>query len=294
MARLTRNEFPGGVYYIKAGGKDTESIFRDPSDRARFLDILSETAFRFKWLCHSYCLLDDHYHLLLETPCGRLSLGMRQINGLYTQSFNKKYGRQGPLFGERFRSIIIEKTRYLLPLHRHMMLNPVRANLASEPKAWPWSSYLPNILKGVRPGFLFTQWILSFFQGKDKALALERYERYISSGSDECFLWQELKERMFLGSDSFIEKVKKRLQVQNCGKRDMNSWLRSGERLALKEIFGTGKLPRKERDSRIYHAYIHQGYTLSEIAAFLNIHLATASRAVRRMEKKALKQVLRT
>ena len=290
MARRGRVEYPGGVYYIKAKGKGSEPIFREASDMRRFLEILTETAFRFKWLCHSYCLLEDHYHLLLETPQGNLSRGMRQVNGLYTQSFNKKYRRQGPLFGERFRSVIIEKTRYLLPLHRHMMLNPVRANLVPEPKAWPWSSYLPNILREYRPAFLFTQWILSCFSGRDKNRTLERYERYISRGGEERFSWRELRERMFLGSDAFIERVKKMLQVQNYDKRVMKAGAKNGGCLSLEEIFGGERLTRRERNRRIYEAYNRQGYTLSEIAATLGIHVATVSRAVRHMEKRALKR----
>ncbi len=292
MARQVRYEYAGGVYYIKARGVGHEPIFRDAIDRNRFLEILVETVFRFKWLCHSYCLLEDHYHLILETPQGNLSKGMRQINGLYTQSFNRKYRRQGPLFGERFKSIIIEKARYLLPLHRHMMLNPVRVNLTRDPERWPWSSYLPNIIRGYRPAFLITQWILSYFSGKDESFSLEKYQRYIFNEEEGKFSWRDLRDRVFLGSDTFIERVKKRILVQKDKKRDMNYNLTREDNSPLEEIIGNKRLTRKERDVRIYDAYIHHGYTLNEIAAYLGVHFATVSRAVRRMEKRVLRQAL--
>ena len=293
MARPARCEYRGGVYYIKTSNKDSETIFREIADRSKFLEILSETAFRFKWLCHSYCLLNDHYHLILETPYGNLSRGMRQVNGLYTQIFNRKYKRQGPLFGERFKSIIIEKARYLLPLHRHMMLNPVRANLVRDPEAWPWSSYLPTILRDYRPAFLFTQWILSRFSGRDKDLAIEKYRHYIFNGGEDKFSWRDLRDRVFLGSDSFVERVKKMILVQKTDKRDMSFSMAGKDRLPLKDIMGEKRLTRRDRDVRIYYAYTQQRYTLNEIAGYLGIHFATVSRAVRRMEKKALRQVLK-
>ena len=293
MSRKARYEYAGGVYYIKAKGKAAEPIFLEASDRKRFLEILAETAFRFRWLCHSYCLLNDHYHLLLETPRGNLSAGMRQINGLYTQSFNRKYRRQGPLFGERFKSVVIEKTRYLLPLHRHMMLNPVRTHLVPEPGRWPWSSYLPNVMRGYRPAFLVTQWLLACFSGGDGTSVMERYRRYIESEEEDGFLGQEVRGRVFLGSDSFIMRVKKMIQVQKSRKHDMNHRLDNEQRHRLDGIIGKNRLTRKERDARIYVAYRDEGYTLKEIAAYLGVHCTTVSRAVRRVEKRALRRGLK-
>ena len=293
MARPTRYEYPGGVYYIRCRGKGFEPIFREEGDRLNFLDILAETVFRFKWLCHSYCLLDDHYHLILETPQGNLSRGMRQINGLYTQMFNRKYRRRGSLFGDRFKSIIFEKTRYLLPLNRHMVLNPVRTGLSSRPETWRWSSYLPTIEKKSPPPFLFTQTILSKFSSKSRALAIERYKAFIASGSREKFTWRDLRFQVFLGSDYFIEKIKNMILVQKPDRRGKTPIAGEQNRVPLDEIVGHGWTSRKEKDALIHQAYIQYGYTLNEIADYLGVHAATVSRAVRRVEKKMIRQASR-
>lgn len=290
MARPRRYEYPGGIYYISAGGRHPEDIFREESDRVRFLNILSETVFRFRLLCHSYCLMNDHYHLILETPFGNLSRGMRQVNGLYTQEFNRKYKRHGALFSGRFKSVIFEKARYLLPLNRHMMLNPVRAGLSHEPDDWPWSSYLPTIQKTHSPAFLFTRWILSRFSVKDLNLAVERYKHFIFSGRyEEKFSWRDLKFQVFLGSDFFIDKIRKVILMHKTVKRDKYHLREGNLRDFPDDAADKKRVSRRERDAWIYHAYIHQGYTLSEIADYLGIHYATVSRAVKRMERKLLR-----
>jgi REP element-mobilizing transposase RayT len=293
MSRPARYEYAGGVYYIRSRGKGIETIFREEGDRLSFLDILSETVSRFKWLCHSYCLLNDHYHLILETPRGNLSRGMRQINGLYTQMFNRKYQRKGPLFRDRFKSIIFEKTLYLLPLNRHMILNPVRAGLSRDPESWQWSSYLPTIEKKSSPPFLFTHTILSRFSPVNRELAIERYKEFISVGKQEKFSWRDLRFQVFLGSDSFIEKIKKMILVQKIERRDKTPSVENGYWVPLEVIMGQGWASRKGRDALIYQAYIQQGYTLQEIARFLGVHTATVSRAVRRTEKRMFRSRLR-
>ncbi len=252
----------------------------------KFLEMHAGTVRRVKLICHSYCLLNDHYHFILETPDGNLSRGMRQVNGLYTQAFNRKYRRRGPLFGERFRSIVFEKSRYLLPLNRHMILNPVRMGLVPSAEAWYWSSYLPTIGQSERPPFLFTQAILSWFSRRDKALAIEGYKAFIASGDTERFSWRDLKFQVFLGSDYFIQKMRGLLFVHKTEKCGKTPSVRNGRRGPLKEIFDGGWTSRRERDARIYRAYVEEGFTLQEIADCLGIHTATVSRAVRRVEKR--------
>lgn len=289
MSRPARCEYPGGVYYIKAQGRYTKEIFRDDLDRVKFLDILSEAVFRFKWLCHSYCLLDNHYHLILETPYGNLSRGMRQVNGLYTQAFNRKYNRHGALFSGRFKSIIFEKARYLLPLNRHMIRNPMRAGLARDIESWQWSSYLPTVQKVRPPGFLFTQWILSRFSKKDRSLAIERYKHFISGKDEERFLWRDLRFQVFLGSDFFIEKIRKIILMHKMAKCDKTLTMGGETSAPLDNVIGRERISKRERDLRIYDAYVNKGYTLSEIAAYLGVHCSTVSRAIKRVERKLLR-----
>ncbi len=290
MARPVRYEYPGGVYYIRSRGKGFEAIFRGEEDRQTFLDILAETVYRFKWLCYSYCLLNDHYHLILETPQGNLSRGMRQINGLYTQVFNRKYHRHGSLFGGRFRSVIFEKARYLLPLNRHMVLNPIRAGLSNTPESWKWSSYRSTIEEDTSPPFLSTQTLLSRFSSSNRALAIRRYKEFISSEERDLFSWRDLRFQVFLGSDHFIEKIKSLIMVHKVDKRGKTLPVGSRDRVPIEQILGRGWTTRRERDMLIHQAYIQHGYTLQEIAEYLGRHTATVSRAVRRAEKRILRQ----
>jgi len=109
MSRPLRIEYPGAVYHITSRGNARQDIYFDDADRVKFLDILSKTVERFHWMCHAYCLMDNHYHLLIETPEGNLSAGMRQLNGIYTQAFNRHHGKVGHLFQGRFKAIPVKK-----------------------------------------------------------------------------------------------------------------------------------------------------------------------------------------
>jgi len=124
-----RIEFPGAISHITSRGNARLPIFEDHHDRNRFLSILEEVVKRYNWLCHGYCLMDNHYHMLVETKEGNLSLGMRHLNGVYTQSFNRRHDRVGHVFQGRFKSILVEQGSYLLELCRYVVLNPVRAGM---------------------------------------------------------------------------------------------------------------------------------------------------------------------
>src|SRR3990172_8195853 len=114
MARPPRIESAGAVYQVTARGNEKRDVFRDDSDRELFLSTIHRANNRHNWICHSYCLMDNHYHLLIETPDGNLSMGMRQLNGVYTQLFNKRHGRIGHLFQGRYKAVLIQKDEHLL------------------------------------------------------------------------------------------------------------------------------------------------------------------------------------
>jgi len=161
MARPLRIEFPGAVYHITSRGNALQDIYVDDADREAFLDVLTRVVERFHWLCHAYCLMGNHYHLLVETLEPTLSRGMRQLNGVYTQRFNRRHGRAGHLFGGRFKAILVEREAYLLELCRYVVLNPVRAGLVRAAKDWPWSSYRATAGLAEAPPFLTVDWILA-------------------------------------------------------------------------------------------------------------------------------------
>ena len=145
MSRPVRIEFPGANYYVTSRGFGEKAVFLDDEDRAVFLNVIETVVSRFEWLIHSYILMDNHYHLVVECPNANLSRGMRQLNGVYTQHFNRRHGAEGSLFQGRFKSILFEKKNYLLPLCRHAVLNPIRCGLLSSPQKYRWSSYRAHI-----------------------------------------------------------------------------------------------------------------------------------------------------
>jgi REP element-mobilizing transposase RayT len=163
MARPLRIEFPGAVYHVTSRGNARADIFEDDSDRELFLKILGQVVKRFNWLCHSYCLMGNHYHLLIETPEGNLSAGMRQLNGVNTQAFNWTHHRDGHVFKGRFKAVLVEKESHLPELCRYVVLNPVRAGMVKRPGEYRWSSYLPTLGKGAKPALLTTEWLLASF-----------------------------------------------------------------------------------------------------------------------------------
>ena len=141
MSRPVRIQFEGALYHVTSRGDRREPIYEDNDDRSAFLDILGEVSETFNWICHAYCLMTNHYHLVIETPDGNLSKGMRQLNGVYTQASNRRHKRTGHLFQGRYKAILVDADAYLLELTRYVVLNPVRAGMVDEPGNWPWSSY---------------------------------------------------------------------------------------------------------------------------------------------------------
>ena len=146
-----------------------------------FLALLEEAVERYRWIVHVYTLMDNHYHLMFETPEKTLSLGMQWLNGKYARYFNKRYKRRGHLFQGRFHSVLVEKEEHLLELSRYIVLNPVRAKMVERPEEWQWSSYRATVGLAPRPAFLHTDWILAQF-GVDRASAIERYVRFVDQG----------------------------------------------------------------------------------------------------------------
>jgi putative transposase len=156
MARPLRLEFAGAVYHLTARGNGRAAIYRDDADRALFLRTLAATIERRRWLCHAFCLMTNHYHLLLETQGPTLSRGMRDLNGIYTQAFNRRHRRPGHVFQDRFKAILVERDSHLLELCRYVVLNPVRARMVRDAADWPWSSYAATAGLAEAPAWLTT------------------------------------------------------------------------------------------------------------------------------------------
>ena len=168
MARPLRIEFPNALYHITSRGNRGEDIYLSDQDRGAFLNILQQVRERYNWVCHSYCLMSNHYHLLVETPEANLSRGMRHLNGVYTQRFNHAHRRDGHLFQGRYKAILVQKDAYLLELSRYIVLNPVRAGMVRSARDWRWSNYRATAGMAAVPDWLHVDWLLSCFGQRRK------------------------------------------------------------------------------------------------------------------------------
>lgn len=287
MARQLRIEYPGAVYHVTSRGNGRCSIYSDNDDRESFLEILHLVVERYRWLCHAYCLMGNHYHLMIETPEGNLSKGMRHLNGVYTQCYNRRHGLVGHLFQGRFKAILVEKDSYLLQLCRYIVQNPVAAHLTKTAKEWSWSSYLATAGLVIVPQFLTVNWVLQQFAEK-KGEAQARYRSFVNEGVADDSPWNSLVGRILLGREGFVEQLQSRLddvkEVMEIPKEE-----RFAARPSLDCLLRDAQ-PRScpEKNNRIYTAYKDHGYTQKEIADFLGVHYATVSRAVKRAEKSLL------
>ena len=286
MARPLRIEYSGAVYHITSRGNARKKIYSDDQDRENFLGVLSTVIKRYNWLCHAYCLMDNHYHLLIETPDANLSMGMRQLNGVYTQLYNRRHRRPGHIFQGRYKAILVDKDNYLLELCRYVVLNPVRARLAELPERWKWSSYSATAGLEKAPEYLSVDWILGVF-GTNRKTAQKHYREFVKESINRKSPWEELQGQILLGEDSFVEKFKDLLGDKEAIK-EIPRQQRYAGRPNLKEIFkrkssGFGSGVKKRRNQGIYSAHTNYGYTFKDIADHLGIHYTTVSKIIKEL-----------
>lgn len=281
MARPLRIQFSGAVYHITCRGNERRSIYSCDGDRHLFLNVLSEIIETHNVICHAYCLMDNHYHLLLETPDGNISQIMRDLNGNYTQAFNQIYERVGHLFSGRFKSFVIEKESYLLEVARYIVLNPVRANMVRHPKEYVWSSYLDTAGFRKAPSWLQTNWICGLF-GTDKLTRANSYSEFVLRGIDADSPFDEIEEGVFLGSPQFVNWI-----WENFNGEEHNKDLPRTERMIgrpnLRVIFEEMFLD--DRNIGIIFAKVRCGYLNTEIAKQLRLDQSTVGKIYKNYQK---------
>ena len=206
MTRPVRIEFSGALYHVTSRGDRREAIYEDDADRERFLEILGEVVRVWNWTCHAFCLMTNHYHLVIETPDGNLSKGMRQLNGVYTQASNRRHGRVGHLFQGRYKAILVDGDAYLLELTRYVVLNPVRAGMVRHPGEWLWSSYQAMTGKSKALPWMATDGLLAQFS-TNRTEAVDRYIQFVGDGIQEESIWKDLNRQIFLGDDGFVARM---------------------------------------------------------------------------------------
>jgi REP element-mobilizing transposase RayT len=212
MARQLRVEFENAFYHVTSRGNQRDKIFYDAADRERFLEILSRTKERYGFLLHAYALMDNHYHLLMETPKANLSQIMQNINTSYTVYVNRKYQRSGHLLQGRFKGIIVDKDRYLIALSRYIHLNPVRAKLVKRPADYRWTSYKAFLDQKAEDSLVDTGDTLSYFS-KHRKRAVRAYREFVEAaeGKEEN-PFAAMEAGLLLGKGPFKAKVLRRIE----------------------------------------------------------------------------------
>lgn len=272
VARALRIEYPGALYHLTSRGNGRASIFLDRLDHERFLALLARTVARSGWLCHAYCLMGNHYHLLVETPRPNLAQGMRTLNSSYAQAFNARHRRVGHLFQGRYKTVLVEKESHLLELCRYLVLNPVRARLVATASDWPWSSYHASAGDEPAPGFLTLGWVLGQF-ASDLPNAHRAYRRFVCEGLGQE-PWQELRAGLYLGDEAFVARASQPGErVEEIARAQWQPL-----RPPLADLFAA------HGEEAILLAYREFGYRLHEIGSHLDLHYATVSRRLRRLE----------
>jgi putative transposase len=269
MARPLRLQVPGAFYHVMSRGNAREPVFLDDVDRQHFLQELDRVTARLRWSALAYCLMPNHYHLLINTADATLARGMRDLNGTYAQGFNRRHGRIGHLFQGRYKALLIEKGAYLLEVIRYIARNPVAAGLCAAPDEWLWSSHHAILGLSAVPPCLAVDDLLRHF-GRSRAAARRRYQNFVGTGSsvsEDGWLHPTVA-----GSDAFVATV-----VESKGQTGTEVPRPQRAVGSLTSYFRFAG----ERDEAIRLAYESGAYSMAEIARHFGLHYSTVSRICR-------------
>jgi putative transposase len=183
MPRTRRPDIAGGTHHVTARGNGRQTVFRDDADRRAFLSLVREVVERWEWKCLTYCLMDNHFHLLVTTPEPTLAVGMQRLNGRYAQHFNARHRQSGHLWQGRYHSELVQRDSHLLEAVRYIALNPVRSGLCERPEAWRWGAH--RALAGLEPAaFVAVPETLGYF-ASNGGVGRVRYRAFIDSAVED-------------------------------------------------------------------------------------------------------------
>lgn len=293
MGRPLRIEYPGAFYHVTSRGNEQKEIFKSDKDREKFISYLESASVRYEAVIHAYCLMNNHYHLLLETPSGNLSEIMRHINGAYTNYFNAKRKRAGHLFQGRYKAILVEADEYAKELSRYIHLNPVRAGITERPEEYVSSSYNSYIGKGKKPAWLKTEFVLGYFE---KGNAQKQYRQFVNSmiGREYESPLNSTVAATMLGSADFVKKITEKHINTKQEDRNLPALRELSKRPTIvkiteevkKTITGDEKLANA---ATIYFCHRYSGASLKEIGSIFSIGESAVSQASRRFALKLAK-----
>ncbi|MBK8018160.1 MAG: transposase [Betaproteobacteria bacterium] len=291
MARPLRIEFPGAVYHVTSRGDRKEEIFRIADDRRVFLDILGQAMERFDAQVLAYCLMGNHYHLVLHTRQANLSRLMRHLNGVYTQYFNRRHDLVGHLFQGRFKAILVDRDAYLLSLCRYVERNPVAAKKVRSAGDWEWSSYRAHVGDAQPPVWLDTDGLHGYLlerapeSARDRVAAGRKYALLVEKFAEQdAGLWKDgLRQQIFLGSERFVDRMRGMLSTPPAGsgtRREVPRAQRARPRQLRAWIDEAGS-----REEGLRRAYRDGGMTMTAIAHELGLSVSRVSRLIAAAER---------
>ncbi|MBT9501819.1 MAG: transposase [Burkholderiaceae bacterium] len=285
MARPLRIEFPGAVYHVTSRGHANAAIFMDDADRQSLLAVIEQGMARFDAQVLAYSLLGEHYQLLLYTAQGNLSRLMRHINGVYTQAFNRRHGKNGPVFQGRFKGVLVDRDQHLLAACQYVESAPKRAGLTRGDGYWPWSSHAAHTLQTDTPAWLETKGLLSYVLGReartpgDQRKAAQKYQAALTVFDGDKFWDTTLRHQIYLGDEAFVA----RMQAMAGGGKGRavakNGKARNGKTGVAQWI--------KDSDSReqgLLRAYTEGGLSMTAMADGLGLSVSRVSRLIARAE----------
>ncbi|OYU28934.1 MAG: transposase [Burkholderiales bacterium PBB2] len=308
MARPPRIELAGAVYHLSSRCDAGVCAFEDDADRRSLLALIAQTMQRFDAQVLAYCLLPDHFHLLLFTRQANLSRLMRHLNGVYTQYHNRRHGSEGPLFHGRFKGVLVDREAHLLDACRYVELNPLRLGLVRELADWPWSSYRAHVGMEPAPAWLDADGLHAYVLGRelrgalDRRRAADRYAQLLASEPDLALWPGRLRQQIFLGDSAFVkrmraagraadqaERARARAKPASQGRADPAARFQS---TARSRAAATDRPPWAEllahsgsREQALYRAHTEAGWSMSALAAELGLSVSRVSRLISGVER---------
>ncbi len=292
MARPLRISYPGAFYHVTSRGNERKAVFKSSGDREKFLEYLSTASLRYDARVHAYCLMDNHYHLLLQTPSANLPEIMHHINGAYTTYFNFKRDRAGHLFQGRYKAILVEIDGYAKELSRYVHLNPVRAKIVHAPEEYPWSSYRDYIGMRRPLDWLYRDFILGCFDA-EVSKAQDRYRDFVTALVDQAYAspMEAVLGSALLGGADFISFIKKNYLSRRKPDKDLPALKQLEDRVSVKTICAEveAAFSGQKRLARSIQIYLCQKYArrkLKDIGAHFGIRESGVCQAVRRVAER--------
>jgi putative transposase len=284
MARPLRIEFPHAIYHVTSRGDRREPIYRSDDDRREHLAVTAQAMDRFDAQLLAYCLMGNHFHLVLHTRQANLSRLMRHVNGVYTQTFNRRHGLSGHLFQGRFKAILIDRDAYLMALCRYVERNPVAAGLVTAPANWPWSSCRAHAGLEPTPEWLDTDGMHAYLLGKtpatprDRQRAIRLYCGLVDGGDpQDANFWQlALRQQVYLGDEDFVQRMQQLATPERLATSEIPKRQRKLKQSWTSHLVDAGG----NRDAALLTAYRDGGMTMTALAKEVGLSVAHVGRLI--------------